>query len=280
LLGGIRRHPLIAYFTIVYSVSAASLVVLGLPRLSAGGTQNPASLAVFPVLILSVAATGIALTAATGGRRALGELWGRMRKWRDGARWYLVLAIPPAGVLITLFALKAFMSPAFAPGLQWFGLPIGLVAGFFEEIGWTGFAYPRMQTRFGACGGAVLLGVMWGVWHLPVVDSLGAASPHGAAWPAYFVSFVALVAAIRCLICWLYSRTGSVLLAQLMHASFTGTLILFSAPHVSAWQEAGWYAVYAGLMWLVVLVGAGVMAWRGARTDLRANFRESTSTSR
>lgn len=246
----VRRHPLLTYFALVYAVSAGGLAVLGLPRLDAGGTQNPTSLAVFPVLILSVAATGLTLTAVTRGRKGLVDLAGRMRRVTVRPAFYLALLIPPFGVLVTLLTLSAVSSSKFAPGFQLFGLPIGLVAGLFEEIGWTGYAYPRMREAFGAVTGALMLGVLWGVWHLPVVDSLGAASPHGSAWPAYFVAFVALVAAVRCLICWAYVNTNSVVLAQLIHASFTGTLILFSAPHVSAWQEASWYAAYAGLLWL------------------------------
>jgi membrane protease YdiL (CAAX protease family) len=155
-------------------------------------------------------------------------------------------------VLTTLLVLRLAAGPTFTPGLQVFGIPIGLAAGYFEEIGWTGFAYPRMRARFGAVGGAILLGFAWGLWHFPVVDSLGAASPHGPALPAYFAAFVALVIAARCLICWAYLRTGSVLVAQVVHASFTGSLILFSAPHVTAWQEAGWYAAYAALLWLAI----------------------------
>jgi len=250
----VRRRPLLSYFAVVYAVSAGSLAVLGLPRLSAGGTQNPTSFAVFPVLILSVAATGIGLTALTAGRSGLADLAQRMRRVRFRPAFYLVLLIPPLGVLITFLILSTFVSTRFAPGFQLFGLPIGLAAGLFEEIGWTGYAYPRMRARFGAVVGAVLLGALWGIWHLPVVDSLGAASPHGSAWPAYFAAFVALVGAVRCLICWAYTKTNSVVLAQLIHASFTGTLILLSAPHVTAWQEAGWYAAYAAILWLGIAV--------------------------
>jgi membrane protease YdiL (CAAX protease family) len=202
------------------------------------------------------------MTAAAGGRDGLADLWRRMRRFRIRPAYYAILLVPPAGVLVTLTALRITEGSAFTPGLQAFGLPIGLVAGFFEEIGWTGYAYPRMRAKFGAAAGAVLLGVAWGLWHLPVADSLGAASPHGPAWPAFFGAFVALVAAVRCLICWVYSRTGSVLIAQLLHASFTGTLILFSAPHVGPWQEAAWYAAYAALLWTGIAVAA--LAWRTA----------------
>ena len=206
----------------------------------------------FPVLVLVVAAAGIAMTAVTSGHAGLAALWSRVTNWRLSPRLYAVLLVPPGAVLVTLFTLRLTVSPDFTPGLQLFGLPVGLAAGLFEEIGWTGYAYPRMRVRFGAARGAVLLGMLWGVWHLPVVDSLGAASPHGSAWPAYFAAFVCLLMAVRCLIAWAYTKTGSVLIAQLLHASFTGTLILFSAPHVTPGQEAAWYAAYACLLWLSI----------------------------
>jgi CAAX protease family protein len=128
-----------------------------------------------------------------------------------------------------------------------------VVAGFCEEIGWTGFAYPRMRARFGWLGAALLLGVLWGLWHLPVVDSLGAASPHGSSWPEFFAAFIAVLAAIRVLIAWTYTHTGSLRMAQLLHASSTGFLVILSAPRVTPAQEALWYAVYAAVLWAVVI---------------------------
>ena len=59
--------------------------------------------------------------------------------------------------------------------------------------------------------------------------------------------------AMRVLICWIYSNTGSVLLAQLVHASSTGALATFSPVGVTAQQEVLWYALYAVALWAVVL---------------------------
>jgi membrane protease YdiL (CAAX protease family) len=168
-------------------------------------------------------------------------------------RWYAVLLIPPVCILVVLFALKTFVSPKFAPNFFVFGIAAGVLAGFCEELGWTGFAYPRMRQRFGPFAGALVLGVLWGVWHLPVVDSLGAASPHGAAWPAFFGAFVFLLTAVRMLIAWVYDNTNSLRMAQLVHASSTGCLVMLSASHVTPWQEAGWYWVYGAVLWIVVV---------------------------
>jgi hypothetical protein len=83
-----HRRPLLTYFAIVYSVSAGSLAVLGLPRLDAGATQNPISLVVFPVLIISVAAAGVTLTAVNVGRAGLDDLGSRMRRLRIRPAFY------------------------------------------------------------------------------------------------------------------------------------------------------------------------------------------------
>ena len=79
-------------------------------------------------------------------------------------------------------------------------------------------------------------------------------SPHGKALPAFFVVFVAAMAAMRVLIAWFYERTQSIALAQLVHLSSTGALVVFSQPTVSPLQEATWYALYAAALWLLVLL--------------------------
>jgi uncharacterized protein len=60
--------------------------------------------------------------------------------------------------------------------------------------------------------------------------------------------------AMRVLICWLYTNTKSVLIAQFMHISSTGSLVIFSPPAVSAQQEVIWYALYGMALWVVALI--------------------------
>ena len=96
--------------------------------------------------------------------------------------------------------------------------------------------------------------MLWGTWHIPVIDYLGTSTPHGAYWFPFFLAFAAAMTAMRVLIAWIYSHANSVLLAQLLHASSTGSLVIFSPPRVTAAQEVLWYAVYAAILWLVVAV--------------------------
>ena len=251
LVSLVRRRPLISYFVLVYCVSACALAVIGLPRLDASAGRSIQPLIMFPVMVLAAGLSGLLMTAVTEGRQGLRQLGTRMTRWRLH-RWWLVVLIPPIGILLVQVVLSAAVSSSFAPQFLVFGIAAGLISGLCEEIGWTGFAYPRMQTRFGALSGALLLGAVWALWHFPVVDALGAASPHGAAWPAFFASFAVMLIALRALIAWLYVNTQSVLGAQLLHASSTGSLVVLGAPAASPDQEALWYLAYGLVLWVVV----------------------------
>lgn len=134
------------------------------------------------------------------------------------------------------------------------GILFGIPAGFFEEIGWTGYAFPKMVLHQNKIKASIILGLLWGCWHLPVIDFLGSATPHGQYLPAFFLAFIALLTAMRVIIAWVYSNTGSVLLAQIMHAISTGSLVMFGPAKILPAQEALWYAVYAVILWITVLI--------------------------
>jgi membrane protease YdiL (CAAX protease family) len=275
----VKRFPLVTYFAAAYGLSLAALIVIGPPNLSGRVPVPGSSFVMFPVLVVGVGLTGVVLTAVTAGRDGLRELGRRIVRWRLGV-WALVLLIPPVAITAVVNGFRVTGSAAFAqdfvPGFVGFGVAIGLVAGIFEEIGWTGFAFPRLRSRYGALGGALVLGVLWGIWHFPVADSLGAASPHGPYFPAFFASFVAAMVAMRVLIAWMYCNTGSVLGAQLLHASSTASLVVFSAPHVTAAQEAAWYAGYAVVLWVIV----GAVILRFGTTLVRTSTAERSAGER
>jgi membrane protease YdiL (CAAX protease family) len=205
----------------------------------------------FPAMLLGPSVTGILMTYAVGGRIALRTLKERLGRWRLGP-WYGTLLIPPVLVYGVLACLEHVVSPAFTPNLYLLGVSFGVPAGYLEEIGWTGFVYGKLRERRSALAAAVVLGILWAAWHLPVVDFLGAAHPHGSYWLPFFLSFAAAMTAVRVLISWLYTNTGSVLGAQLLHMISTGALVVFSAPGVDPKQEAAWYGLYALALWLVV----------------------------
>ena len=222
----------------------------------------------FPVMLLGPSVVGILLTWIADGRSGLRDLFSTMRRVRVPPRWYAALLIPPVLVLTVLFCMKTFISPVFVPNRFFIGIGFGFVAGFFEEIGWMGYAFPKMRPADNALAPAILLGLLWGCWHIPVIDYLGTSTPHGIYWLPFFLAFTAAMSAMRVVIAWAYTNTKSVMLAQLLHATSTGSLVVFSPPRITAAQESLWYAVYAAALWLVVAV---VVTTYGKRLSLKTS---------
>jgi membrane protease YdiL (CAAX protease family) len=87
------------------------------------------------------------------------------------------------------------------------------IAALGEELGWSGYAIDPMQARYGALGGAILLGIVWAVWHI-VAMVQGGQSPAWIAWGCLDM------VATRALMVWLYNNTGkSVFAVALYHAT-------------------------------------------------------------
>ena len=255
----VKRYPVAAYFILTFAISWLGALAVVAPRLLRGETIPKFSgILMFPVMLLGPVVSGVLLTRVLDGTSGLGNLFSRMRRIRVGAQWYAALLIPPITILLVLLFLSNFVSPVFAPSRFFVGATFGIVAGFFEEIGWMGFAFPKMTKTGNLLGASFGLGVLWGCWHIPVIDFLGTATPHGSFWLPYFLAFTAAMTAMRVLIGWIYANTKSVALAQLMHTSSTGSLVVLSPSRATPAQEAMWYAIYAMALWLIVGIVAAI----------------------
>jgi membrane protease YdiL (CAAX protease family) len=106
-------------------------------------------------------------------------------------------------------------------------LPLGILLAFpfgplGEELGWRGYALPRLLQRFGALTASLIVGVAWTFWHTPLFWApAGTTISGGPVTPAAVAGYLALLTGYSVLYTWVYQHTrGSVLMVFLFHASF------------------------------------------------------------
>ena len=110
------------------------------------------------------------------------------------------------------------------------------------------------------------LGCIWALWHLPV-DFRYNAGAMGAVWPLEFcITYLLALTPYRLLMTWVYRHTHSLLLAILMHASFTGSLLVL-VPVVPASLGFYWQSAFAVALWAVV-----ALVLRKERASTRRQF--------
>jgi membrane protease YdiL (CAAX protease family) len=230
------RHPLLSFFVLAYTLSwvtwlpyvlsedGLGILALHLPSLYIviGGFTGPFL-------------AGFLMTAVVSGRKGIHLLLKRFILWRVGIGWYLfaIFGIPAIALLGALSlpgALTALTRHALVSSLLTY-LPTlivtFLIAAGGEEPGWRGFALPRLQKRYGPLIGTLLLGLLWGGWHFPLVLTVGYGGGPSSSLIAEIgtsllqtlgVTFTAIV------ITWVFNNTkGSLLLAMLVHGALDAT---------------------------------------------------------
>jgi membrane protease YdiL (CAAX protease family) len=152
----------------------------------------------------------------------------RIVLWRVGLGWYLfaLVGIPVVMALGTLILPGGFASLR-SLGLGYvltylsiFPLVVVLGGPLFEEIGWRGFALPRLQPLHGPLLGTLILGLLWALWHLPEFMVPSWAESSGGTGFVAIVRFVVIAIAVAIVTTWVFNNTkGSVFMAILVHAS-------------------------------------------------------------
>lgn len=163
--------------------------------------------------ILGPAVAAALLTAREAGRAGLRRLVGGLLEWRAPLRCYLVPLLLP-GLLLTgilwLLGLAGREGPVtYFPDTPRFVL--AFVIAFGEELGWRGFALPRLQKRMGPFAASGLIGVLWTLWHIPMF--VGAGVPL-----SYLLVLTLLITGGSFVHTWAYNRSGgSLLVAVVAH---------------------------------------------------------------
>ena len=202
-------------------------------------TQSPVA-GSSPWNILAVwapALSAILLLRITEGKSGSAALFQSFRHWRVGIEWYLFILLYPAAIWFLARAIDFLVGLDFEftiPILTYFPPELSYmvaVAILFafpntlgEELGWRGFALPRLQAKYTALGASILLGMFWAVWHIPIWVANGKMGLDLVRSGITIISFAILFT-------WVFNNTGgSVLIAWLFHASMTITQYLLPTP--------------------------------------------------
>jgi membrane protease YdiL (CAAX protease family) len=160
--------------------------------------------------------TAFVLVALTSGREGVGRLWRAGVRWRTGVRWYAIVLILPGLAFGTSWLVARASGADTSQFNPWIPAVVaGLLAGLLEEYGWSGFAFPRLQARFGFLRAGIAMGFVVALWHLPLFFTPGQPQSDFS-----FLPFLLTLIAVRILFGWVFNGTGgSVLLTVLLHAS-------------------------------------------------------------
>ena len=267
------RRPLTAYFAIALGGTwlAVLPLLLGADGIGLFGYRFGDAGVLFAILgtFTGPLLAALTVTSVTEGRAGVRKLLDRVRRWRVSAGWYLValcgfLGIWLAGYSVWLSGapLRALAEqPALLISAYLAPLAVLVVLAFGEEVGWRGYALPHLQRRYGPLGGTLILALLHGLWHLPVLLVPGFVSGSSFSLP-FILGWMATVVAATFLYTWIFNHTGgSVLIAILVHAGSNASSALMNALVPEEPALAGWRAaIYASEWNLANLIPFAVAA--------------------
>jgi CAAX protease family protein len=255
-----RKHPLLFFFVMAYAFSW----IMALPYvLSSWGIVKGDYTLLFDLeQWAGPALAAIIMTGITQGKAGLRRLRNRAKQGRAGWQWYLLILLGAPALLLLGIVVQPGMLASFhgLTNILLVSYPLYFVVVFFgaglpEEIGWRGFALPRMQPRYGPLWGTLLLGVVWGFWHalfFLTPDHGGGPGTSFATLLINFSLFLVMIIALAIIFTWVFNHThGSVFIASLLHTSIDTPQLV-------------WIPLFLGLtearLDLALLIGFGIPA--------------------
>ncbi len=250
--------PVMFYFTLACAISWLSLLpIIGIDGFLGKTVPSDNQM---PLLFLAMCAgpliSGILSVYLIDGKDGFKRLVSNLIRWKIELRFYIIALFTAPVLTIVTFLTFSLFSPKFIPAIFSSegklmiiigGLVGALVAGFFEELGWTGFAIPRLRSRYNIITTGLIVGIVWGIWHFPLFMIK---DPSGVI-PLLLLLMVRLLThlpAFRILMTWVYDRTQSLLIIMLMHMSLTASALIFQ-PNI----ESGVDVIISNLTYMILL---------------------------
>lgn len=226
----LKKYPIPAFFFLTFVIAWAVWLPVGFLA------PEFFLLAAIPGAWAPTAAS-VLITRITDGKEGVRLFLRRVLHWRVGIAWYLVTLFSIAAIAYAAQGLNAWLfggapvTPNLPAGVPREGLlaaiPVIFLVNIFlggplaEDIGWRGYALPKLREKMDAFSASLLIGVAWVIWHLPffwIPEGRSAVGGIPLIW------FALLTTAWSVLFAWVYVNTGSILMPVLFHAAVNTTL--------------------------------------------------------
>ena len=259
-----KQYPVASFFVLAYAISWILWVPLILyMKFVLPADQDPGWL-MLPMTVGLYAPTiaAIIMTRILEGKPGVKKLWAKFLVWRVGFRWYLaafLLAPVAALAAMGIYVLQGGTLGQFDPS-QWYMVLLGPVFAlpFFvgEEMGWRGYALPRLQQKYSALWSSIIVGALWVFWHTPAFWASQGTALSGKPVTLYLVGwYLILMIGVSILMTFVYNNSkGSLLLAVLFHGMFTGPNVFPLFPEISSNAESQIIKLIAIPVWVMVVL--------------------------
>jgi len=256
----VKKYPVLSMFVLALVFGVAPLAAVATGLLPQGFSQLGA---------LSASLAGIVVAAVEGRKGGVRELLGRFLIWRVGIQWWafaLLFTVIPSVASLYLFSLFG------GPTVDWSGLGplysvvpmilmLTILAGMGEEFGWRGFAMPRLQARYNALVSSIIIGVLWGLWHIPLFLVEGTTQYNwrmDAGLIPAVLGYTVFIIAWSIQYTWVFNNTkGSVLLAAVLHGAGNAWLGGYIDVYRGYWGGVVSFTVVSVVVSIIIVLVAG-----------------------
>ena len=246
----ISKHQVATFFLLAYAITWGIWAPISYGYVHDYLELSPPIILLYIVGSFGPFLAAVIVTALCGG--SLHSLFSKLLKWRVSAKWWLAAFFIP----IILYTVMAGIHILLGGQLNWsevslLALPGGFLSVFLwgggnEELGWRGFALPRLQEKFSPFVASLIIGVIWTLWHAPPgIIELGIID-----WAKDLPFYMISVTGISFVATWLYNNTGgSVLLTMIFHASVNSSQSLY--PVENMFSQTGEFARTGA--WIIII---------------------------
>ena len=265
----IIKRPVLVFFIMAYAWSWSWWLPVVFTLKEQGANPNYIPSWIVPFVLIGAygpTITSIFLTAYTEGGSGLKRLFARFTKWRAPALVHLIIWLgTPAFLVIAMLLSPDSTSLLGQP--DWSQLQLipmvlssGLVFGpLAEELGWRGFALPKLQKRYSALTSSLIIGVLWCFWHTPLFWSPGGTLVSGQEVTLIAIAKYLLYACgLSVIFTWIFNRSrGSVLLPVAFHAMMNANIpfLIFPNRDANAALAINWVSIIPVWAFALLLIG-------------------------